>query len=172
MKQIVSFKKIQYRAILILFSAFALLAVSCSKSNNTDPKPKVQAIVSDWVKVNPSTHTSSGSVYNTIKNDVRITQDIMEKGRIFAYLYIDRSALPAASSYYRLVAKDVKNGDITFWAAIQPGEIRLTTDAPLTGNKVVYSFCYVLLPEGYELPAGIDTKDIDAMFDHFRIKKI
>ena len=161
--------------LLMLFSFLFVLSFSfsCSKKDEPIHKSEPKAIVSEWTKMSNSTHTVSGTTYVTDKIDNRITKDIIDQGRVLVYLFIDRSGIPSSSSFYRLTTSStggVTNGSMIFWYAAGQGNLNIHTNGALTGNKVFYSFCYVLLPENYVLPVSVDIDDYETAATYFGIK--
>lgn len=145
-----------------------VLATACSKKKDT-PEPEVnpEAIVQTWIQPMNYSTISGRPIYFYTHTDPRITQEIIEKGKVLVYLFrLNYNA--DKKEYFKM---DYQDGTKTFVSTLKKSEITLTANFNPYDSPLAFAFCYILLPEGYKIPTGLDLSNFDSISRHFNITK-
>ena len=154
---------------LILAILLSSLFLSCSKSDNNS-KPEIKPFVSNWITPSTFSQVTGRPVYFKSLGDDKITEDLVNYGKVLVYVEVYNVLSTNERGYYALPYTTSTGKEIKFSA--QKGYINFASDFEVNyGNKIQYSFTYVLLPKGFNIPSNIDINNFENAASFFKINK-
>ena len=155
---------------IVLLSMIAVAA--CKKDEKTEPVKKVEPIVSDWIS--PDSYIKiSGRPTMYDHNDSRITEDIISKGRIVAYVRVrDKNKTLSQFSYHLLKSTLFDSDKYVDYQIAEGTFIVLANFDPKNYDpKLSFSYRYVLMPEGFDVPPMAVIRNYEAFAATLGFKK-
>lgn len=156
--------------ILMIMAVFMILISSCSKDKEEEIKPdEVKAIVSEWIDPYSFEQVGGRPLYQYNHIDNNITVDIIEKGKVFAYVCIANVDDPDVTNRQFFPLPHV-NGTNNISNSLSNGYVSFRSNYVVTQLATLHYFIYIILPSGYTYP-DIDFNNFDEVAAYFKIDK-
>lgn len=137
--------------LILLLSITAFLGCNKDKKDNIKPQDKGGIYVSDWLTPSSDefTITTPGPFYHFKQNNPKITQDIIDNGKVVAYVRADFGVSSNNFFYYHL-KYSISSFEIDY--SLSNGSIDFTFNSNPEYLAGIYSLRYIIFPKDSEIP--------------------
>ena len=166
MKSLNQTRKIKNLLLIVVVAIFSSLILSCSKDDIEVKQPKVDAMVSNWFDAGGFRYNNRKPIYFYDVNDARITQNILDQGQVLVYVCIV-DVKTGEQTYHRV---SYNNGSNKIDFKLQSEKVTITMNYNPMTSDICHYFCYILIPEGYEME-HVDLNNFEEVAANFNINK-